>query len=145
MYQSDLFGAVVKKLVYRYNDGSLELTRAAEVSCEIFQAARQGCGIRLGECIQRHATMHLQGADGGHNDNGFRLEARLAALDVNESVPTEIKGETGFRHRIIGVGQGHARGQNGIATMSDVRKRSAMEEGGHTFDGLYEIGLQSIA
>ena len=43
-------------------------------------------------------------------------------------LPSQVERETALRNRIIGVGQGHARRQDGIAAVGDVRKGAAVDK-----------------
>lgn len=88
--------------------------------------------------------MHLERADGGHNDDGIRREPALAALDVQELFRTQVKGESGLRHGVLAAGQGHARGQHGVAAVRDVGERTAVHERRHALQALHQVRVDGV-
>ena len=127
------------------DDRALEFRGAVEVRGQIVEPAAERGGVRRRELIQSGSAMHFQRAHGRHDDDGLRREAALTAFDVHELLPAEIEGESGLRDGEIGMREGHARGEHAVAAVRDVRKRSAVQEGGHAFDALHEIRHQGIA
>ena len=78
-------------------------------------------------------AVHFKGSDGGNNDDGIRGKSALAAFDVQELLRAEVKGESGLRYGIIGTGQGHFRGNDGVAAVCYVGKRSSVHKCRHAF------------
>jgi hypothetical protein len=91
-----------------------------------------------------HAAIHLHGADGGDDDGGSRLQARLAALDVEELLGAEIGAETGFGDDIVGQLQRRRGGHHRVAAMGDVGERAAMHEGRVVFQRLHQVRLHRV-
>lgn len=145
MHQRNFRVVVGVETIEGDDDRALKLRGAVEMSGEIFQPALQCIRVRQRERIERHAAVHLQRTDGRDDHNRRGSEPALAALDVHEFLPAEIKGESGLRDCEIGMRERHARREHGVAAVRDVCKRSAMHEGGHSFDALHEIRHQRLA
>ena len=114
------------------------------MSGEILQAALQGGEVGGGQLIERGTAVHFQGAHGGHDDDGFGAEAALTAFDAEEFFTAEVEGETAFGDHEIGVGQGHAGGKHGVAAVGDVGEGAAVQESGHAFERLHEVGQEGV-
>ena len=95
--------------------------------------------IRLG-----NAAMVLQCANCGNYHNGIRLQARKAALDVQEFLGSQVGTETSFSYRVVAQSKGHVGCHDGIAAMCDVGEGTAVHECRGSFKRLNQIGLQSI-
>jgi hypothetical protein len=79
-----------------------ELPDILDVTAEIGAALLDRLDVLLAEVFLLDAAIHLHGAHGGDDDRGRRLQAGLAALDVEELFRTEIGAETGFGDDIVG-------------------------------------------
>jgi hypothetical protein len=90
------------------------------------------------------SAIHLQRPDRGDDDGGGRLQAGLAALDVEELFRAEIGAEAGLRHHVIGKLQRSARRHDRVAAMGDVGEGAAMDEGGVVLQRLDEVGLHRL-
>ena len=91
-----------------------------------------------------HAAVHLQGADRGHDHGRVGLEARGAALDVEELLGAHVRPEAGLgAHDLVG-GQGQPVGEDRVVAVGDVRERAAMDEGRAALEGLEQVGLDRI-
>ena len=99
--------------------------------------------LRL-EILLIDTTVHLQPAEGSYEDGERRLEACRATLDVVELLCTEIRTEASLRDRVVGVRQCHAGGEDRVAAMGDVSKRTAVDEGRGMLGRLRQIGLDSV-
>lgn len=137
-------GVVGVKLVEGHDDRAVELGGGVEMSGEVFEAFFEGGGVGLGEGVKGGATVHFEGADGGHQDDGGGSESALTALDVDEFFTAEVEGKAAFGHDEVGVGEGHAGGNDGVAAVGNVGKGAAVEKGGHALDGLDEVGLDGV-
>ena len=85
------------------------------------------------------AAMHLQGADGGDDDDAGRLEAGLAALDVEELLGAQVSAEAGFGDDIVGELQRGGSGDDRVAAMRDVGEGTAVNEGRRAFERLHQV------
>ena len=111
---------------------------------QVGEPALHGLGVGRVQLLLVHAAVHLEGADGGHNHDGIRGQAGLAALDVQELLGAQVEGEACFRDRVVAVGQGHLGGDHGVATVRDVRERPAVHEGRHPLQALHQVGHDGI-
>lgn len=139
-----LSGVVGMKLVEGNEHGAVELAGGVKMSGEVFQAVIKGVSVGLSEGIERSTAVHFESAYGGDEHDGGRGEAALTALDVDEFFTAEIEGEAAFGDDEIGVGKGHAGGDDGVAAVGDIGKGAAVEKGGHALDGLDEVGLDGV-
>ena len=69
----------------------------------------------------------------------IRLEAGLAALDVEEFLGAEIGAEAGFGHDIVGELERGRRRDHRVAAMRDIGERAAVDEGRRAFQRLHQI------
>ncbi len=75
---------------------------AARLSSPRSTAAGSGVASRS----LRHAAVHLEGADRGDDHDGRGVEARRAALEVEELLAAEVEGEARLGHGVVGRGPG---------------------------------------
>ena len=132
------------KLVEGDEHGAVELGGGVEVSGEVFEAVFKGVSVGLSEGIERGTAVHFESAYGGDEHDGGRGETALTAFDMDEFFTAEVKGEAAFGDDEIGVGKGHAGGDDGVAAVGDVGEGAAVEKGGHALDGLDEVGLDGV-
>lgn len=85
------------------------------------------------------AAVHLQRPDCCHQNNRFRPQVGLHTFDIKELFCTEIKTKSRFGHSPIGIRHCHLRGNHRIASMRNIRKRTAMYQRRNTVDGLHQI------
>src|SRR5207253_9582342 len=78
------------------------------VTVEIGDAGLERREILVPEIRDFDAAMKLQRADRSDNHPGRRLQARLAALDVDKLLRAQVRTETGFSDDIVGELQGGA-------------------------------------
>ena len=88
--------------------------------------------------------MHLQRADRRNDDCAVRTQAAFAAFDVHEFFGAEIRAETGFGHNVVRQFQSALCGDNGVAAVSDIRKRTAVNQCGVVLDRLDKIRRECI-
>jgi len=101
--------------------------------------------VLAGERVFRDAALHLERPHSGDDDSRGGPETRLPALDVEELLGAEICAEAGFRHGVVAKLECGLCGDDGIATVRDVRERAAMHENGRALQGLNQIGLQRVS
>ncbi len=72
------------------------------------------------------------------------LKPRRAALEVEELLATQVEGEAGLGHGVIGHRQGHAGGQDRVAAMGNVGEWSAVHERRRRLGRLDQVGHQGL-
>ena len=75
---------------------------------------------------------------------GVRLETGLAALDVHEFLGTEVRAEAGLCHDVVGELERSACCHHGVAAVSDVRERTAVDESRIVFERLHQVGRERV-
>ena len=88
--------------------------------------------------------MHLERADGRDHHAGRRLQPRNAALDIEEFLRAQICAEPCLRDDVIAQFERGARRNDGVATVRDVRERSAVHDRGRALERLHEIGFHCV-
>ncbi len=88
--------------------------------------------------------MVLEGAHGCHDHDRIWLEAREAALDVQELLCSQIGTEASLGHAPVSERERHARSHDGVASMRDVGEGASMHEHRIPLQGLHQIRLQRI-
>ena len=88
--------------------------------------------------------MPLERPHGRHEDHCRGVEPGRSALDVEELLRPEIETETGFGDRPLGMGHGHLRRDDGVATVGYVGEGPAMHEGGDAFTGLDQVRQDGV-
>ena len=78
-----------------------ELAHVLDMAREVGEALLQRLDVLLAELVLGDAAMHLERAHGGDDDRGGRLQARLAALDVEELLGAEVGAEAGLGHHVV--------------------------------------------
>ena len=114
------------------------------MAVEVSQPMADALDILRLEILLIDTTVHLQPAEGSHEDGERRLEACRAALDVVELLCAEIRTEASLRDRVVGVRQRHAGSEDRVAAVGDVSKRAAVDEGRGMLGRLRQIGLDSV-
>lgn len=142
--ESEFLLAVVGESVNGDDDRSLKLGGAVEVGGEVLQSCGKSDVVGVGEGVEWSASVHLEGADGGDDDDGFGLQSGLTAFDAHEFFAAEVEGKSAFGDGEVGMGKGHAGGKDGVAAVGDVGKGTAVDECGHAFDGLHEVGFDGV-
>lgn len=111
---------------------------------QVGKAFFQRVHIRVFQIRKGSTPVHFQRACRSYDDNGRRIQSGLAAFDIQEFLCTQVKRESGFRDGIVSKMKGHPGGQHGVAAVGNVGKRAAVQETGHSFHGLNQIGHQGI-
>ena len=90
------------------------------------------------------SAVHFESADCCHDNDCIRSEACKAAFDVEEFFSTEVSTEACFSYGIISHFQSVFCSHYAVAAVSDIGKRTAVNEGRRTFERLYEIRFDCI-
>ena len=144
---ADSFHLLVRiagKAVEGQQDSLPEGTQVAHMLVQIAEALFQSLQVRFLDAFEVHAAVHLQPLGRSHDNGQLGLQAALAALDVVELLRTQVGTEAGFRHHVVAEGHSHLRGQDGVASVGDVGKGTAVYEGRRTFCGLHQVGVDGI-
>ena len=100
--------------------------------------------VWLLDIFQSYTTMHLQRLEGNHENGEVWLQTCLAAFDVIELLSTEICTESCLCNGIVAILKSCSSSHDGIAAMSNVGKRTAMNKCWCSLCCLNQIWLQSI-
>ena len=100
--------------------------------------------IRLFQIRLGHSAMHLQRTYCSYQHAGVRSQACLTAFDVEEFFCAQVSAESGFRNGEVCQPQGRAGGHNAVAAVGDVGKGTAVDDGRHVFQGLYQVRFYRI-
>ena len=143
-HQCDLLLRIGSEAVEGYDDRLPEALEVLDMAVEVSQPMTDALDILRLEILLIDTTVHLQPAEGSHEDGERRLEACRAALDVVELLCAEIRTEASLRDRVVGVRQCHVGGEDRVAAVGDVSKRTAVDEGRGMLSRLCQIGLDSV-
>ena len=136
---------VLREAVDGHNARQLvDLGDVPDMLQQVGQALLQSLEVLDAGLGLRHATVILQGADGGNEDDAARLQAGHAALDVEELLSTQVSAEAGLGDGVVGQVHGDLRRGDGVAAMGDVGERAAVDEGRSVLERLHEVRLQSV-
>ena len=144
LHRLDLGIGVGGEVVDRDHHRHAELLHVLDVTAEVGAALLHRLDILGAEVFLRDAAIHLQGAHGGDDDRGSRLQARLAALDVEELLGAQVGAEAGFGDDIVGELQRRRGGDHRVAAMRDVGERAAMDEGRVVLQRLHQVRLHRV-
>ncbi len=90
------------------------------------------------------AAVHLERADRGHDDGRVRLQARGAALDVEELLGAHVRPEARLRADDLVGGERQPVGEDRAVAVGDVRERPAVDEGGAALERLEQVRLEGV-
>ena len=111
---------------------------------QVVAALLDGVGVLGPGIVLAAAAVHLQGANGGDDDGGAGVQPGQAAFDVEELPGPQVGPEPGLGDHVIGQFQSRLGGDDGIAAVSDIGERAAVNEGGVVFQGLHQVRLQGF-
>ena len=143
-HQCDLFLRIGSEAIEGNDDRLPEALEVLDMAIEVSQPMTDALDILRLEILLIDTTVHLQPAEGSHEDGECRLEACRAALDVVELLCAKVRTEACLRDRVVGVRQSHAGSEDRVAAVSDVSKRAAVYEGRGMLGRLRQIGLDSV-
>ena len=100
--------------------------------------------ILLRKLVLGQAAVHFQRADSCHHDHSIRDKPRHAAFDIKELFSSEICSEACLGNGIVAELQCHPCGDDRIAAVRDVGKRTAVYKCGGSLKRLHKVRLQRI-
>ena len=112
------------------------------MSVKICKTSAYTLCVRFLNVFQSCSSVHLEAVESGNENCEVRLEAALAALDVEEFLCSEVSSESGFSYDVVTAAHGCLCRDDRIASMGDVCERTAMDECRSTLGCLDEIGLE---
>ena len=143
-YRLDLSVGVGGEVVDADHRRHAELLHVLDMAAEIGAALLHRLDVLLAEVFLLHAAVHLERADGGDDDRRGGLQARLAALDVEEFLRAEIGAEAGLGDDVVGELQRRRGRDHRVAAMGDVGERAAVDEGRIVLQRLHEVRLHGV-
>ena len=141
----DLFFCVGGVAVESHHHGLSIHLHVAYVLVEVLKTLGQTLVVLVLYLVHGHAAVHLQTLCRGHDDGKLGLKIGLAAFYVEEFLGTQIGAESGFCNDIIAKGHGHLCGEDRVAAVGYVGKRSAVHKGSRVFGCLHEVGVEGVA
>ena len=123
------------------------LTKALQVLYVLVEVPVTGfhtCDVWLLDIFLSYTTMHLQCLEGNNENGEVWLQTCLAAFNVIELLCTEICTESCLCNSIVAILKSSSCSHDGIAAMSNVGKRTAMNKCRCSLCCLNQIWLQSI-
>ena len=109
---SDLIIGIASKAVEAYEDCLTKLLEVSNMAVEVSEALLETLGVRKLNLCLRHTTVHLERESRGYQHGKVGLQARLAALDVEELLSTEVGTETCLSNGIVCQCHRHACGNH---------------------------------
>ena len=88
--------------------------------------------------------MHLQRPHRDHDDRSLRLQARHAALDVEELLGAQVRAEARFRHHQVCKRETHAGRGDRVAPVRDVAEGPPVHERRSPLQRLHEVRVQRV-
>ncbi len=134
----------VMKSVDGHHGRHAELLHVLDVAREVDATLGDGRDVLVLELILRDAAVHLERAHGRHDHGRRRLQARLAALDVEELLGPEVGAEAGLGDDVVGKLQRGRGRQHRVAAVRDVGERTAVDEDGIVLQRLHQVRHQRV-
>ena len=91
-----------KVMVDRYGYWYTKVANVADVLTQVLTTCPNGVDVFLAEICFRDAAVHLQCLRRCHENDRIGMQARLAALDIEEFFGAKIGPEAGFGDDIVG-------------------------------------------
>ena len=144
-HHGDLVLGVPGEVVDRDDAALLELADVLDVLLQVGEAPRHRPGIGRPDLRERHAAVHLEGTERGHENGAARGERAVPAVDIEELLRPELEGEPGLGDHGVGVRERHPGRRDGVGAVRDVGERTAVDERRHALGGLHQVGLEGVA
>src|SRR5258706_6320283 len=112
---------------------------------QILHAAPERDDSGASGVCRAHAAVKLERAQRDHQHDRMWPETSRAAFDVEKLFGAEIEPEAGLGEHDLSPPKQEARGNDAVASVSDVAERAAMDKGRGSFDCLYKIRQHGIA
>ena len=111
---------------------------------QVGQALFQGGQVLPAQLRLGDIAVVFQGPDRGHDHHGGGPQAGQAALDVEKLLRPQVGGKARLGNGIVPQFQGHPGGGDAVASVGDVGKGPAVDQGRGVLQGLHQVGLQRI-
>ena len=111
---------------------------------KIRKTALDRCRIRCRQLVLCASAVHLERANRRNEHDRRRCQLAKAAFDIQKFLRTEIGAEARFRDDIIRQVKRRLRREHRIASVRDIRKRSAMYESRYVLQRLHQIRFQCV-
>ena len=125
-------------------DGNIIFAHIFDMFLQIGKAFFQCFQIFRLEIFLVYSPMHLKCPDGGNNDDGIWLDTGKTAFDIHELFRAQIGTESGFRYRDFSHFESQLGSDYGIASMGNIGKGTAVNQGRCIFRRLDNIGFDGI-
>ncbi len=100
--------------------------------------------VFLAQIVLGNTAVHFQCTDGCDDDGNCRVEAGLAAFDVEKLLGPEIGAEARFGYDIVGEAEACGRRHDRVAAMSDIGEGAAVDESRIVLERLHQIWHQRV-
>jgi len=140
----DFSRCICSEFVDSNQDGQTKAAHVLNLFGKVREPVADSLDIFLGQFRLLDAAMHLEGADRSNNDNRIRIHVAIMAFDVEEFFSAKISTEASFRNGNIAQFKGHFGSKKGVASVGNVRKRTAMDDSRRMFQRLDEVRFDGI-
>ena len=127
-----------------YAGKSVNVLYVGYVLKEVGKSCFESFQILFVKLILGNSAVILESSYCSYDNCCGRLESCHSALDVNELLSAQISSETCFCYSVVSKLKSHLRSCYGVAAVSDVSERTAVDKCGCSFKGLYKVRLESI-
>ena len=114
------------------------------MSVKVCKTLHNACGIRFLDVSKRSTSVHLETVESSYEDCEIWLETALAAFDVKELLCSKVSAEACLCDYVITECHSCLGGDNRVAAVCDVCKRTSVDEGCCIFCCLYKIRLDCV-
>ena len=126
------------------NYRNAELLQILDMNAEVHDSLFKGFNVLPGEVGLCNAAVVLQCADSCYQHGAVRFQAGIAALDVKELLRSEVGAEARLGNGVVAelhckLGRSH-----GVAAVSDVRERTAVDKRGIPLKRLHEVRVDGV-
>ncbi len=111
---------------------------------QIGQAGFHRGGIGGGEVFELDPSMHLERADGCHQNHGIGAEPAIFADDIEKLFRAQVEAEARFGDSVFRQPQRALGGKYAVGALGDVGKGAAVHEGGCVFGGLHDVWFEGV-
>ena len=136
--------SIARKFIDCYDIRQSELLYCINVLCKIFTPCQHRFHIFILQILICYIAVLLQGTNGCYNYHCIWLQPTEATLDIQELFSSKISTKACLCHRIIRKLQTCSCRKNGITAMSDIGKRTAVNQYRIMFQCLYHIRFDGI-
>ena len=144
-HRLDLGGGVAGKAVHGHDDRlSVDVFHVLDVFIQVGHARLQRGQVffRKGSLVR--PAVQFERLDGGDDDDAVGLDARHAALGIEEFFSPQVGAEARLRDHPVCQRQRRIGGDDAVAAVGDVGERPAVHDGGGALQRLHEVGLDGV-